>query len=176
VISIRLPKQGGAVRARQRGVAASSGQFIAFMDDDDMAWPNRILAPLQFIMTHPELDAVYCAFDIVSEAGRTRGRTQPFSASDYLDLKFDIGSGILLLRRRVIEDVPFMAQYERAIDFDWVFRVARHGYKIDYCPAVVLDYNRSGPGEAHLSGNEAAVRVHGEIQERERLMRDFARK
>lgn len=176
VIGIRLPKQGGSVRARQRGVAASRGQFIAFMDDDDTAWPNRILAPLQHLMTRPELDAVYCAFDIVSESGRTRGRTQPFSAGDYLDMKFDIGLGLLLLRRQLILDVPLMAQYERAIDFDWVFRVVRHGYKIDYCPAVVLDYNRFGPADAHLSGNETAIRVHQEIQDRERLMREFGRK
>ena len=175
VIGIRLPKQGGAVRARRRGLAASNGQFIAFMDDDDLAWPNRILAPLQHMMMRPNLDVVYCAFDIVSETGRTRGRTLPFDATDYLDMKFDIGSGILLLRRQVIEDVPFMTQYERAIDFDWVFRVVRHGYQIDYCPAVVLDYNRSGPGEAHLSGNAAAIGQHDEIQDRERLMREYGR-
>jgi hypothetical protein len=91
-------------------------------------------------------------------------------------MKFDIGLGILFLRRQLILDVPLMAQYERAVDFDWVFRVVRHGYKIDHCPAVVLDYNRFGSAEQHLSGNEAAIRVHKEIQDRERLMREFGRK
>jgi hypothetical protein len=41
---------------------------------------------------------------------------------------------------------------------------------------VVLDYNRSGPGEAHLSGNAAAIQMHGEIRDREHLMREFTRK
>jgi GT2 family glycosyltransferase len=176
VIGIRLPAKEGAVRARQRGLTASRGQFVAFMDDDDTAWPNRVMAPLQHLMTHPELDVVYCAFDVVTELGRQRGRTQPFDEADYLAMKFDIGSGILLVRRQVMLDVPFMTYYERAIDFDWVFRLLRYGYRIDYCPAVVLDYNRHGPSEAHLSGNEAAMRVHHAIRDRERLMQQYGRK
>jgi GT2 family glycosyltransferase len=112
----------------------------------------------------------------VTEFGRQRGRTQPFDEADYLAMKFDIGSGILLVRRQVMLDVPFMTYYERAIDFDWVFRLLRYGYRIDYCPAVVLDYNRHGPSEAHLSGNEAAMRVHHAIRDRERLMQQYGRK
>jgi glycosyltransferase involved in cell wall biosynthesis len=75
VIGIRLPKRQGSVKARARGVAASAGQFAAFMDDDDIAWPNRIAAPLRHFMMYPDLDVVY-AFG----SDRTRaaaGRTQP---------------------------------------------------------------------------------------------------
>ena len=175
VIGIRLPRQGGSVRARRIGTKAAKGLFIAFMDDDDVAWPNRVIAPLQDLMVRPELDVVYCGFDIVSEAGRQRGNTQPFDATAYLEQRFDIGLGILLLRRQVIEDVPFMSDYERAIDFDWVFRLVRRGYKIDYCPAVVLDYNRMGPGEAHLAGNLEAADQHRVVREREQIMKAYRR-
>jgi processive 1,2-diacylglycerol beta-glucosyltransferase len=176
VIAIRMAKQAGSVKARWRGLAVSSGQFIAFMDDDDLAWPNRVSAPLEHLLMHPELDVVYCAFEIVSEAGRERGRTRPFDAKDYLDMKFDIGSGLMLMRRKVIEDVPFMSYYERAVDYDWVFRVIRRGYRIDYCPAVVLDYNRTGSEESHLAGNVDAMQLHEDIRNRERLMNKHRRK
>jgi len=89
---------------------------------------------------------------------------------------FDIGSGILLLRRKAIVEVPFVSYYERAIDYDWVFRLVRRGYRIDYCPAVVLDYNRHGPAESHLAGNAAAEQQHTLIQERENLMKGLRRK
>src|SRR3989338_89245 len=42
VQGIRLSESIGCVAARNRGVGFSSGQFIAFMDDDDIALPNRI--------------------------------------------------------------------------------------------------------------------------------------
>lgn len=176
VIGIRLPKRQGSVKARARGFAASAGQFVAFMDDDDIAWPNRIAAPLRHFMMYPDLDVVYCAFEVITERGRQRGRTQPFSEADYLDEKFDIGAGILLVRRQVLHEVPFMTHYERAVDFDWVFRVLRHGFRIGYCPSVVLDYNRAGPEDTHLAGNEAAMRMVDEIRERERLIRQLERK
>ena len=176
VIGVRLAQQSGAVNSRRKGVDLSQGQFIAFMDDDDVAWPNRVLAPLEWLLMRPELDAVYCGFDIVSETGRQRGRTQPFDAQDYLNMNFDIGSGILLLRRKAIVEVPFVSYYERAIDYDWVFRLVRRGYRIDYCPAVVLDYNRHGPADSHLAGNAAAEQQHTLIQERENLMKGLRRK
>ena len=176
VIGVRLPKREGAVKARARGLMAAGGQFVAFMDDDDRAWRNRIAAPLRHFMMNPELDVVYCAFDVITERGRQRGRTRPFNEADYLAEKFDIGSGILLARRQVMDEVPFMTYYERAIDFDWVFRVLRHGFRIGYCPAVVLDYNRGGPADAHLAGNEAAERMIEEIRERERLIKQLDRK
>ena len=132
------------------------------------------MAPLQDMMTRPELDVVYCGFDIVSEEGRQRGNTRPFDSAAYLEQRFDIGSGILLVRRQAIEDVPFMSGYERAIDFDWVFRLLRRGYKIDYCPAVVLDYNRMGPGSAP-GRQPGGHRQHRAIQERERIMAAYRR-
>jgi hypothetical protein len=80
VIGIRLPKQSGSVRARQR---------CGFRGNLSPSWmtmiraPNRILAPLQHL--HPPNWAVYCAFDIVSESGRTWANA-PFSDGDYLDM------------------------------------------------------------------------------------------
>jgi len=175
VIGIRLPKNAGCVGARHIGFRASSGQFIAFMDDDDVARPNRIMAPLQHFLTHPELDVVYCSYEVVSEGKSELGRTQDFNAEDYLNMKFDIGSGIMLIRRKIIDEVPFMSLYEKAIDYDWVFRIIRRGYKIDYCPSVVLDYNKTGPTTSHLSGNLDSLKVHKAIQERERVINENRR-
>jgi|GEM_PF-1228546 len=171
VVGMRLAHGRGCVGARQAGFQASRGPFVAYMDDDDVARPNRIMAPLTMFLQRPNLDVVYCDWEVVTEQGRTRGRSAPFNVDDYLAMKFDIGSGALLARRRTIEEVPFMSTYDRAIDFDWVFRLVRRGFSIDYCPAVVLDYNRTGPAESHLSGNGDAARVHWEIQEREHLIR-----
>jgi processive 1,2-diacylglycerol beta-glucosyltransferase len=176
VLSVRLPQQSGSVGARLVGLNAAYGNFVAFMDDDDTAWTDRILAPLQYLMRHPQLDVAYCGFDIVGEKGRERGNVKPFNVQEYLDMKFDIGLGVLLLRRRALIDVPFMRYYERAVDYDWVFRLVRRGYELDYCPAVVLDYNRHGSAESHLAGNAAAVKQHTMIQDRENLVNQLRRR
>jgi processive 1,2-diacylglycerol beta-glucosyltransferase len=176
VIGVRLAQPPGDVNSRREGIDLSQGQFIAFMDDDGVAWPNRVLAPLEWLLMRPELDAVYCGFDIVSESGRRRGRTGPFDVEDYLNMNLAIGSGTLLLRRKTIVEVPFMTYYDRAIDYDWVFRLVRRGYRIDYCPTVVLDINGHGSAEQHLARNAAAEQQRKMIQERENLMKGLRRK
>lgn len=170
VIGIKLPKQVGAVMARKKGFNLSSGHFIAFMDDDDIARPNRVSGPLSYLFLHPELDVLYCGYEIVSESGREPGKLGKFNFEDFRSLKLEIGSGAMLIRRKVIEEVPFMSLYERAIDYDWVFRIIRHGYKIDYYPGTVLDYNREGDANSHLSGNPKAIKVHKDIFNREKLL------
>lgn len=170
VKAVCLPKSVGCVAARNHGVGLSSGEFIAFMDDDDVAKSNRITAPLDFLRRNPLLDAVYCAFEVVSDGMRSAGRTQPFSLEEYGEGKFDIGSGVLLLRKHAVISVPFMKKFDRAIDFDWVFRFIRRGFSLGYCPEVVLEYHRHGVPEDHLSGNAESIRVHEEIKRRERLL------
>jgi GT2 family glycosyltransferase len=175
VLGVRLPENHGMVKAREKGVAISRGQFIAFSDDDDHVRPNRISAPLNYLMLYPELDVTYCNFEVVFDSGRQPGITEPFDVDKYLDMKFAIGNGILLIRKKICLDVPFMSTYERATVFDWVFRILRNGYRIDYCPAVVLDYNRTGPPTNHLADNIDAFQIHRAIQEREEILKQFKR-
>jgi len=170
IIGIKLPKSVGCVKAREYGCNLAKGTFIAFADDDDYAKENRIIAPLAYFFKNPDVDVVYCTFDIVTNAGRKQGRVKEFNADEYLKGKFDIGTGALLTRKDVIKNVPFMSLYERAIDYDWVFRVLRKGYKISFCPVSVLDYNRTGNVNSHLAGNFKSIGIHLSILSREKLL------
>lgn len=53
---IRIIRQTnlGVSAARNRGVAASIGQYIAFLDSDDMWMPNKLSVQLEFFRTHPK--------------------------------------------------------------------------------------------------------------------------
>jgi glycosyltransferase involved in cell wall biosynthesis len=156
-------------------VRASKGQFILFTDDDDTVLPNRISSPLDFLLKNPDLDVVYCNFNLVDEVGIKPIYCDHFDENAYLHQKFNIGSGILLGRKRTFIDIPFMSIYDRAVDFDWVFRLVRRGYKIDLCPEIVMNYNRSGPPDLHLAGNAKAIKIHKSIYDREILLKSVER-
>ena len=171
LISIRMPVNGGAAKARQIGINVASGHFIVLSDDDDTVLPNRISAPLFHIIKNPDLDVTYCNFNIIHEGGLIEPiYCQPFNKNEYLDLKFNIGLGILLARKKVFMDVPLHTYYNNAGDYDWVFRIDRKGYKINLCPEIVMNYNRTGTVEAHLAGTAEAISKHREIRERELLL------
>jgi len=175
IISVRLPKNVGMTKARDIGLRASKGQFILFADDDDTVLPNRISSPLDFLLKHPILDVVYCNYNSINEGGIKPTFCEPFDVNAYLNLKFNIGSGILFGRRQAFMNVPFMSIYDRAVDYDWVFRLVRQGYKIDLCPEIVMNYNRTGSPDLHLSGNMESIKIHGTIHDRENLLRSFER-
>jgi GT2 family glycosyltransferase len=48
----------GVAAARNRGVAASAGGFVAFLDSDDLWLPDKLAAQVAFFATHP--DAQIC--------------------------------------------------------------------------------------------------------------------
>ncbi len=176
IISIRLPTNVGLAKARAVGLNASKGKFVLFSDDDDTVLKNRISKPLEYIIQHPTLDVVYCAYNLVNSPGvEIPTYCRPFNLSDYLELKFNIGSGILLGRKKVFIDVPFQSTYNHALDYDWVFRLIRRGFNIDYCPEIVMNYNRMGPASEHLAGTETALNQHKQVYEREILLKKQTR-
>jgi GT2 family glycosyltransferase len=177
IITIRLPKNVGLSKARSIGLNASQGQFVIYTDDDDTVLPNRITKPLDFIIQNPLLDVVYCNYNLVVSWDNIVPTYNPeFDLQSYLELKFNIGSGILLGRRQAFMDVPFMSIYDQAVDFDWVFRLIRKGYRIDRCPEIVMNYNRTGSMRYHLAGNKTSMDLHDTIYQREILLQKMQRK
>lgn len=49
----------GAVAARRAGVHASSGEIIAFLDQDDLFHPEKLQTHVAFLNQHPEIDITY---------------------------------------------------------------------------------------------------------------------
>lgn len=56
----------GANSARNTGLNASKGEFIAFLDDDDEWLEKKLEVQLQKFQENPKLGLVYCGFKIVS--------------------------------------------------------------------------------------------------------------
>lgn len=55
-------ENGGISKARNRGVANSSGEYIAFLDADDIALLNRITEQVKFFEENPEYGVIYSNF------------------------------------------------------------------------------------------------------------------
>ena len=48
----------GAAASRNLGVTKASGEFIAFLDSDDLYLPDRLRLQIQFLLEHPEVSVV----------------------------------------------------------------------------------------------------------------------
>src|SRR5262249_22712869 len=56
---IREDRNRGEGGARNVGIKASRGQYIAFLDDDDLMLPQRLKLQVPAMEAHPEVGVVY---------------------------------------------------------------------------------------------------------------------
>lgn len=83
------PENRRTPAARNTGIAAARGEFIAFQNHDDHAEPVRLERQVGFLRQHPGHGAVACAVDFSDPDGRPIGRPAvPFS--DPLDLRWTV--------------------------------------------------------------------------------------
>lgn len=63
----QLPRNMGMADARNHGIAAARGDYIAGMDCDDISLPLRLEKQVNFLLAHPEIGGVGTCADVVDE-------------------------------------------------------------------------------------------------------------
>ena len=59
---VTQPRHINGAEARNAGIRASKGDFIAFLDDDDEWLPEKIEKQMSFMSEHPDIDGVSCLY------------------------------------------------------------------------------------------------------------------
>src|SRR5690349_12551287 len=62
---IRNPSNLGLTRSLNVGLGAARGTFVARMDADDVALPQRLARQVQFLRTHPKVGIVGCSRTLI---------------------------------------------------------------------------------------------------------------
>lgn len=81
-IKILTQKKTGISDALNMGIAASSGDYIARMDADDIALPERLEKQAFFLDDHQEVDVVGSAVMRIDEKGRQIGKVEMYIADE----------------------------------------------------------------------------------------------
>lgn len=163
-------ENAGVCSARNRGVAESSGEFVAFLDADDIMEPTSLEKQLEKFDAE-EVGLVHCGLRLFdSETNRTI-KLQLEGGEDRVadDLLLWEGPGIagpgaVVVRRESFNAVGgFDTRMKVGEDWDFCYRVARM-YKVAFVPEALVNY-RSHAGAAHRN-----------VAEMERGMRWFYEK
>lgn len=183
---IRLVRQShkGPAAARNAGVAASSGEYIAFIDADDVWLPGKLQAQLDYMAEHPAIKIVYgrhihwpansdgsypAALPFAASAGP---KTTP-SPSGWIYPQMLVDSYVhiitALIRREVFDHLNgFDGSFGKGSDYDFWLR-ASYDFEIHFVEQAAALY-RDNPGgisyePARISAQYAivtrAIKQHG---------------
>jgi glycosyltransferase involved in cell wall biosynthesis len=143
---IGLPAAVGAAEARNVGVRAAIGEWIAFLDDDDEWLPSKLERQLTTILASGVAQPIgFCPIVIRTATGRRAWRSRPPEPgehpSEYLFVRRSlrvgegtIGTSTIVARRSLLHEVPFDPAVRRYQDADWILRATAAGATLVYCP------------------------------------------
>lgn len=146
-------EQGGAGAARNDALDRAQGEFLCFVDADDLLHAEALEKLVTFLESEPSLDFVFPFCRHVDRNGRPLGVVSTNSRTRYdaRDLLFanpiHTGTGVTIRRQRAEAAGRFDPSLPACIDLDYWIRVA--GYRtnnIAALPQVLVDY-RLRPGQ-----------------------------
>lgn len=152
--SIRYLLQDGTgiAAAYNQGIAASSGELIAFLSSDDRWDPRKLRLQVQHMEQNPGVDfCVARARHFIEEGMALPPGFRPELLSE--DMVAYIME-TLLARRRVFDEVgPFNTEFEVAEDVDWFARAKDFGATSSVVDEVLV-YKRVHDRNASLNASE----------------------
>lgn len=107
---ITYEENRGVAYARNVGLEQCTSEFVALMDADDIALPDRLKLEYEYLMEHSEIDGVYAKFRNLDVDGRLLEREQPMAYYNYKYVKavmiFEntIANLTAMFRRRIVEE------------------------------------------------------------------------
>lgn len=131
---IQLPISQGGGGARNAGVAAAQGEWIAFLDDDDEWLPQKLERQLAAAKCSPyNLPIISCSIISRTPKGEfTYPRRFPKvnePLSEYLLARnsFSFGEGLIqtstiFTSRKLLEKIPFQQGLAKHQDWDWLLK------------------------------------------------------
>lgn len=153
----------GVAASRNHGIEAARGEFLAFLDQDDLWTPEKLKFQMDHLQSHPDLDYTLAQQQFFLEPGATLPAW--FRKELLATVHTGWVLGTLVVRRTAFEKVGgFATGYAAASDSDWFFRAKAAGIPMAVVPELLLrkrihDTNESGRAKEVLSELLRVVKI-----------------
>ena len=133
-------KNGSA--ARNTGFRNSDGEYICFLDDDDIFLQHKLQSQVAYLQEHTEFGACYCWRRQLGEV--ICGELVGDLTESLLDLSFTTTTAALMIRRSCYEELNgFDESYRRHQDYEFLLRFYKR-YKIGVVKEILIEIIGNG--------------------------------
>jgi glycosyltransferase involved in cell wall biosynthesis len=154
VVYLHQPNAGHGA-ARNRGVEVAHGEYLAFLDADDLWHPEKLTRQVARFEVRPELDMCvthaqnFWAPDLAEEAARFEGSNYAGPLPGYV-------FPTLMVRRAFFDRVgPLDVTLRLGDDNDWFLRAYDHGATVELLPEILFKRRIHGSNNSFRTIDDA---------------------
>lgn len=147
---IRYFKQSnqGVSHTRNRGICLARGEYIAFLDADDILMPFKLEQQVEIFINQPEIGIVNSGFRLITEAGQELSDTERWhkipqlTPEIWLLHKPILPSAMMFRRDWLIKIQGFDSRFFASEDVEMVLRMVAQGCKSAWHRAITVYYRQ----------------------------------
>lgn len=152
----------GVSVARNRGIDHARGEFIAFLDTDDLWTQDKLLLQLAALRKHPEAGVAYSWTHFLDQQGESiyAGNPVCFQGDVYTKLlvwNFLYSGSNPLIRRQALEHIQFDPTLTHGEDWELYLRLAARWHFVVVPKAQILYRQTSGSASSKIEVMEKGV-------------------
>jgi len=140
---VRLESHQGISAALNKGLDLANGEWVTFLDHDDLFEPDALFQNVRLLQENPGLDLIYSDEDKLTDQGFDSPMLKPDWSPDFF-LSCNYLCHLIFLRRDLVREVGgFQPQFDGSQDYDLLLRVSERTNRIHHIPRVLYHWRRS---------------------------------
>jgi hypothetical protein len=169
-------ENAGPGAARNTGIREARGEWIAFLDSDDLWDPEFLREQIGYLEAHPSVDLVYADALLIGDTD-LRGRTFMQASPSAGEATFEsllrrectiLTSSVVARRQALLDAGLFDPRFFHSEDFDLWLRVAHRGGRLAYQKKILGSKRSHGSNLTSVPGAllRAQIQICGKLLDR----------
>jgi alpha-1,3-rhamnosyltransferase len=152
----------GLVRALNKGLAMSKGEFFACLSTDDVWLPHKTALQVDYLVTHLDVQLVAGQIESIDADGRmslvpTVKRSGEPTFADLMTKGNYVPGPTVMCRTTILRELGGYDESVRIEDYTLVLKLTHHGHRVVVLPDSVTLYRSHG---ANWTGKSIDLELH----------------